>query len=106
MMPARLGNVRGAAYHGNGARPCAVTRIPAKNRSQNEGAMSNHTYKLVEIVGSSPEGTDKAIRNAIAKASETIKHIDWFEVIETRGHIVNDDVAHFQVTLKVGFRVD
>jgi len=86
--------------------PAFQPRIPAENRSQNEGAMSNHTYKLVEIVGSSPEGTDKAIRNAIAKASETIKHIDWFEVVETRGHVVNDGVAHFQVTLKIGFRVD
>ncbi|AOY95271.1 hypothetical protein BKK79_26190 [Cupriavidus sp. USMAA2-4] len=68
--------------------------------------MSNHTYKLVEIVGSSPEGTDKAIQNAIAKASETIKHIDWFEMVEMRGHIVDGTVAHFQVTLKIGFRVD
>lgn len=67
--------------------------------------MSNHTYKLVEIVGSSPEGTDDAIRSAIAKAGETIKHIDWFEVVETRGHIEDGKVAHFQVTLKIGFRV-
>ena len=58
--------------------------------------MSNHTYKLVEIVGSSPEGTDKAIQNAIAKASETIKHIDWFEMVEMRGHIVDGTVAHFR----------
>ncbi|KAF7963143.1 hypothetical protein AWV80_13240 [Cupriavidus sp. UYMU48A] len=67
--------------------------------------MSDHTYKLVEIVGSSPDGSDQAIRNAITKASETIKHIDWFEVAETRGHIADGKVAHFQVTLKIGFRV-
>ncbi len=67
--------------------------------------MSDHTYKLVEIVGSSPDGSDSAIRNAIAKAGETIKHIDWFEVVEMRGHIQDGKVAHFQVTLKIGFRV-
>lgn len=68
--------------------------------------MSNHTYKLVEIVGSSPEGSDDAIRSALAKAGETIKHIDWFEVVETRGHVLDGKVAHFQVTLKIGFRVN
>ncbi|MCA3182282.1 MULTISPECIES: dodecin [unclassified Cupriavidus] len=67
--------------------------------------MSDHTYKLVEIVGSSPDGSDQAIRNALAKAGETIKHIDWFEVVETRGHVADGKVGHFQVTLKIGFRV-
>ncbi|MGH8785716.1 MAG: dodecin [Cupriavidus necator] len=67
--------------------------------------MSNHTYKLVEIVGSSPDGCDQAIQSAIDKAGETIKNIDWFEVVETRGHITNGKIAHYQVTLKVGFRV-
>lgn len=68
--------------------------------------MTNHTYKLVDIVGTSPDGSDAAIRNAIAKASETIQHIDWFEVVEMRGHVHDGKVAHFQVTLKVGFRVN
>ncbi|MBO4122474.1 dodecin domain-containing protein [Cupriavidus gilardii] len=68
--------------------------------------MSNHTYKLVEIVGTSPDGTDAAIRSALTKASETIKNMDWFEVVEMRGHIVNGQIAHYQVTLKVGFRVE
>jgi len=68
--------------------------------------MSAHTYKLVELVGSSPTSSDEAIRNAIRKASATIKHIDWFQVTETRGHVVGDRVAHFQVTLKIGFRVE
>jgi flavin-binding protein dodecin len=68
--------------------------------------MTSHTYKLVELVGSSPSSTDEAIRNAVTKASATIKHIDWFQVIETRGHVENGKVAHFQVTLKVGFRIE
>jgi flavin-binding protein dodecin len=67
--------------------------------------MTNHTYKLVEIVGSSADGCDQAIQSAIAKAGETIKNIDWFEVVETRGHIEDGKVAHYQVTLKIGFRV-
>ncbi len=68
--------------------------------------MSDHIYKLVELTGSSTTGTDEAIRNAIAKASQTLRHLDWFEVIETRGHIEGDKVAHWQVTLKVGFRLN
>jgi dodecin len=68
--------------------------------------MSAHTYKLIELVGSSTIGTDDAIRNAIAKAALTIKHMDWFEVVETRGHIVNGQIAHYQVTIKVGFRIE
>ncbi len=68
--------------------------------------MSAHVYKKVEIVGSSETGTDDAIRNAIARAAQTLKHMDWFEVVETRGHIQNGKVAHYQVTLKVGFRLE
>lgn len=68
--------------------------------------MSDHTYKLIELVGSSTVSTDDAIRNAIAKAARTVKHMNWFEVVETRGHIVDGKVAHYQVTLKVGFRIE
>ncbi len=68
--------------------------------------MPNHTYKIVEIVGSSPKGTDEAIRNAIAEASKTLRQLDWFEVVETRGHLVDGKVGHFQVRLKVGFRLE
>ena len=68
--------------------------------------MATYTYKLIELVGSSVNGTDDAIRNAIAKASLTIKHMDWFEVVETRGHIVDGKVAHYQVTIKVGFKIE
>jgi hypothetical protein len=71
-----------------------------------EAAMSNHVYKLVELVGSSTVGTDDAIRNAIATAAKTLRRIDWFEVVETRGHVADGKVAHFQVTLKVGFRLE
>jgi len=68
--------------------------------------MSAHTYKVIELVGSSPISSDDAIQSAIAKASKTLHHLNWFEVIETRGHIVDGKVAHFQVTLKVGFRIE
>lgn len=68
--------------------------------------MSDHVYKLVEVVGSSTVSTDDAIRNAIAAAAKTIRHIDWFEVIETRGHVADGKIAHFQVTVKLGFRLD
>lgn len=68
--------------------------------------MPSHTYKVIELVGSSPTSSDDAIQTAISKASLTLKHLNWFEVIETRGHIENGKVAHFQVTLKVGFRIE
>lgn len=68
--------------------------------------MPDHVYKVIEIVGSSTTGTDDAIRNAIAKASTSVRHINWFQVIETRGHVADGKVAHYQVVLKVGFRVE
>jgi flavin-binding protein dodecin len=68
--------------------------------------MSGNTYKLVELVGTSPNSSDEAVRNAIARAGATINNLDWFEVCQTRGHIRDGKVAHFQVTLKVGFRVE
>jgi flavin-binding protein dodecin len=67
--------------------------------------MSAHVYKIVELVGSSPNSIDEAIRTAVERASETLTHLDWFEVAETRGHIVDGRVAHYQVTLRVGFRL-
>jgi len=66
----------------------------------------HHTYKKIEIVGSSKNSLDEAIRNGIAEAGKSVKNMEWFEVTETRGHIVDDAVAHFQVTLKVGFRLE
>ena len=68
--------------------------------------MSDNVYRVTEIVGTSTEGVDAAIRKAISRASSTLRELDWFEVTETRGHIENGAVAHFQVTLKVGFKLD
>lgn len=68
--------------------------------------MSAHVYKLVELVGSSPVSVDDAIRNAIETASKTVRHMDWFETTEIRGHIADGKIAHFQVKLKVGFRLE
>ena len=68
--------------------------------------MSDHVYKSVEITGSSPAGVTEAIDRAIAKASETVRNIDWFEVVSVRGHVADGKVAHYQVTLKIGFRLD
>ncbi|GMQ91022.1 MAG: dodecin family protein [Gammaproteobacteria bacterium] len=67
--------------------------------------MSDHVYKIVELVGSSTKGMDAAIENAVNRASKTLSNLDWFEVTETRGHIKNGKVAHYQVKLKVGFRL-
>ena len=68
--------------------------------------MTDHVYKSVEITGSSPDGVTEAIQRAIAKASQTLRHLDWFEVSEIRGHIDDGGVAYYQVTLKVGFRLE
>jgi dodecin len=65
--------------------------------------MTNHVYKVIEIVGSSETSIEEAISVAIAQANKTVRNMDWFEVIQTRGHIVNGKVGHFQVTLKIGF---
>ena len=68
--------------------------------------MSTHVYKTVELVGSSPNSSDEAVRNAITRAATTVRNLRWFEVIETRGHIDNGQLAHWQVTIKVGFTLD
>jgi flavin-binding protein dodecin len=68
--------------------------------------MSDHVYKLSEITGSSPESSDKAVEVALQKASTSVRNIEWFQVTETRGHTEGCKIAHWQVTLKVGFRVD
>jgi flavin-binding protein dodecin len=71
-----------------------------------ERIMSDHIYKKIEIVGSSPDGLQQAIENAIVKASETLRSMRWFEVVETRGQITDGKVAHWQVTVKIGFTLD
>ena len=67
--------------------------------------MSNHTYSISEIVGTSTEGVDDAVRNGIAKASQTLRNLDWFEVKEVRGHLEEGKIADWQVTIKLGFRL-
>lgn len=68
--------------------------------------MSNHTYRVIEIVGTSPDGVDAAIKSGLARASNTMRNLDWFEVQSVRGHLVDGSVAHYQVTMKVGFRLE
>lgn len=68
--------------------------------------MTEHIYRVTEIVGSSHEGVDHAIRNAIARASQTLRNLDWFEVNQIRGQIENGQIEHYQVGLKVGFRIE
>ena len=68
--------------------------------------MTDYVYKSVEITGSSSDGVTEAIDRAVAKASETLRNLDWFEVVNVRGHIADGRVAHYQVTLKIGFRLE
>jgi dodecin len=68
--------------------------------------VSDHVYRMSEIVGSSPNSVDEAIRTAIAKAAETVRNIEWFQTDEIRGQVVDGGVAYFQVRMKIGFRVD
>lgn len=68
--------------------------------------MSNHVYKTIELVGSSSSSFDDAVRRAIAKAGATVRNLRWFEVVDTRGHIENAQIAHWQVTIKVGFTLE
>lgn len=68
--------------------------------------MTEHTYKMLELVGSSTTTVEDAINNALAEAGQSVRFMEWFEVLETRGHIKDNKVAHFQVTIKVGFRIE
>jgi dodecin len=68
--------------------------------------MSDHVYKTIELVGSSTRGMEDAVQRAIAKAAETVRNLRWFEVLDTRGHIEGAKVAHWQVTLKIGFTLE
>jgi flavin-binding protein dodecin len=68
--------------------------------------MAERTYRVTEVVGTSPESVDAALRNAIRRAGQTLRHLDWFELTEIRGQIVDGEVAHYQVGLKIGFRLE
>ncbi|HEU5246344.1 MAG TPA: dodecin, partial [Candidatus Udaeobacter sp.] len=74
--------------------------------SGNNGRMSDHVYKKIEVVGSSPNGFEEAVKNALARAEKTVRNMRWFEVTETRGEIENGKVGHWQVTLKIGFTLE
>jgi flavin-binding protein dodecin len=79
---------------------------PANALQQGRKPVSDHTYRVTEVVGTSPDSVQVAIRNGIARAAETLHNLEWFEATEIRGHIVDGQVEHFQVTMKVGFRLD
>jgi flavin-binding protein dodecin len=68
--------------------------------------MANHVYKMLELTGSSPVSIEEAVQTAIAKAHETVRNIQWFNVVETRGHVIDGKVAHWQVTVKLGFTLE
>ena len=68
--------------------------------------MNDHIYKKIELVGSSPIGIEDAVNNAVSRAAKTIRHMRWFEVSEMRGHIQDDKIDHWQVTVKIGFTLD
>ncbi len=68
--------------------------------------MSDHVYKKIELVGSSPNSIEDAVKNAIERASKTLRNLRWFEVVETRGHLDGGKIAHWQVTIEVGFTLD
>lgn len=74
--------------------------------AQNGARLVEHTYKITEIVGSSPAGIDDAIRNGIGRAAKTLRGLDWFEVTDIRGALSDGEVGWFQVTMKVGFRLE
>jgi flavin-binding protein dodecin len=71
-----------------------------------EREMSDRTYRVTEIVGTSTDSVQQAVRNGVARASQTLRHLDWFEVTQIRGHVVDGEVEHFQVTMKLGFRLE
>jgi hypothetical protein len=68
--------------------------------------MSDHTYKVTEVVGTSTESVQQAIRNGVDRSAKTLRNLDWFEVTQIRGHIEDGQLGHFQVTMKLGFRLD
>ena len=81
-------------------------RLVSAQRRRYSWTMSNHIYKKIELVGSSAEGIEDAVKNALAKASGSLRNLRWFEIVETRGHIEDGKIGHWQVTIKVGFTLD
>lgn len=68
--------------------------------------MNDNVYKVTEVVGSSTNSIEEAIQNAVARTAKTVKHVEWFQVVDTRGHVTDGRVAHYQVVLKIGFRLE
>jgi flavin-binding protein dodecin len=83
-----------------------ATRAGHPVRAQEETHVANRTYRLTEIVGTSKEGIDQAVTNGVARAGQTLRHLDWFEVTDIRGYIRDGEVDHYQVTMKIGFRLE
>jgi flavin-binding protein dodecin len=86
-------------------RGAAVSR-PTRDNQLPEVSMTNRTYRVTEIVGTSPDGIEEAIRNGVDRAARTLRHLDWFEVTQVRGQVKDGSVEHFQVGMKVGFRLE
>ncbi len=81
-------------------------RVAIGVRIRENKSMSDHVYKKIQLVGSSPDSIEKAVENALTRASKTIRNMRWFEVVETRGHIEEGKIAHWQVTILIGFTVE
>jgi dodecin len=89
------------------AKARSSTHLPSSRHAKGLiSLMSDHIYKKIELVGSSPNGIEEAVNNAISRADKTIRNMKWFEVVEMRGHLENNKIAHWQVTVKVGFTLD
>ena len=100
-----FGNTLGIVF-GEADPPYPQVFVVSAVLSANTARMAEHVYKKIEIVGSSPNGFEEAVQNALARARKTIRNMRWFEVSETRGYIEEGDIAHWQVTLKIGFTLD
>src|SRR3954451_18384846 len=105
-IPGRGGRTRGPGGAARTARAVSRVRSAPRSALRDDPAMTDYVYKSVEITGTSSEGVTPAIDRGIAKASETLRNLDWFEVVTVRGHIDEGRIQHYQVTLKVGFRLE
>src|SRR3954462_8979371 len=104
-MPARVARRVSMGDSGESSGPELYVVVGVWSKSQ-EAAMQDHIYKVVELVGSSEKSIEDAITAAISRANETVRHLRWFEVVQTRGHVENGKISHYQVTLKVGFTME
>jgi flavin-binding protein dodecin len=89
-----------------GSQPSGVSRVGLRTKLEGGMTMPDHVYRIIQVAGSSEKSIGDAIQNAVGRASSTLRQVGWFEVVETRGHVEDGRVAHYQVTLKVGFTLD